>query len=79
MTKSKETIDIVKLSDFNFPPEVFIPLRSGKFIDNITSRKGGTMPATITVVVGEPGCVLADTKIIVRKISNNNSHEIIIS
>jgi len=55
MTKSKEVPQIVKLTDFNFPPEVFIPLKSGKFIDTIISKKGGTMPATITVVVGEPG------------------------
>jgi predicted ATP-dependent serine protease len=55
MTKIKESIQIVKLTDFNFPPEVFIPLKSGKFIDNMISKKGGTMPATISIVVGEPG------------------------
>lgn len=55
MTKTKETAQIQKLTDFNFPPEVFIPLKSGKFLDTIISKKGGTMPATITVVVGEPG------------------------
>ena len=55
MSKVKEPVQIVKLTDFNFPPEMFIPLKSGKFIDNIISKKGGTMPATITVVVGEPG------------------------
>jgi len=51
----KEIAKVVKLTDFNFPPEVFIPLKSGKFIDSVISKKGGTMPATITVVVGEPG------------------------
>lgn len=55
MTKQKESVQIVKLTDFNFPPEVFIPLKSGKFIDTVISKKGGTMPATISVVVGEPG------------------------
>jgi predicted ATP-dependent serine protease len=55
MSKIKESVKIVKLNDFNFPAEVFIPLKSGKFIDNITSKKGGTMPATISIVVGEPG------------------------
>lgn len=55
MTKQKETVQIVKLTDFNFPSEVFIPLKSGKFIDNLISKKGGTMPATISIVVGEPG------------------------
>lgn len=55
MSKTKETAQIVKLTDFDFPPEVFIPMKCGKFIDNIISKKGGTMPATISVVVGEPG------------------------
>ena len=44
-----------RLRNLNFPPEVFIPLKTGKFIDTVTSRKQGTKPATITVVVGEPG------------------------
>jgi predicted ATP-dependent serine protease len=34
---------------------VFIPLKTGKFIDTVISKKGGTMPATATVVVGEAG------------------------
>ena len=51
----KQKVKIVKLTDFSFPPEVFIPLKCGKFIDKFISRKGGTMPGTITVVVGEPG------------------------
>lgn len=55
MSKTKQKVEIKKLTDYNFPPEVFIPLKSGKFIDQIISKKGGTMPATITVVVGEPG------------------------
>jgi predicted ATP-dependent serine protease len=55
MAKIKQKVKTVRLRDLNFPPEVFIPLKSGKFIDNVISRKGGTMPATITVVVGEPG------------------------
>lgn len=68
MSRTKETPEIVKLSDFNFPPEVFIPLKSGKFIDNIISKKGGTMPATITVVVGEPGS--GKTTMLVDKMAN---------
>jgi predicted ATP-dependent serine protease len=55
MTKKRQQVKTVKLRDLNFPKEVFIPLKSGKFIDNVISKKGGTMPATITVVVGEPG------------------------
>lgn len=73
MSKTKQTVEIKKLTDYNFPPEVFIPLKSGKFIDSIISKKGGTMPATITVVVGEPGS--GKTTLLVDKmagIENNN-------
>ncbi len=57
MTKRKrQVIRIVRLNrDYKFPPEVFIPIKTGKYLDNVTSRKGGTMPATIVIVVGEPG------------------------
>ena len=55
MTNNTKNSRIVKLSDLNFPKEVFVPLKSGKYVDNVISKKGGTMPATITVVVGEPG------------------------
>lgn len=68
MSKTKQTVEIKKLTDYNFPPEVFIPLKSGKFIDNIISKKGGTMPATITVVVGEPGS--GKTTLLVDKMAN---------
>ncbi|MFN7656389.1 MAG: hypothetical protein ACK5OW_01210 [bacterium] len=67
MAKSEQKVQIVKLTDFNFPPEVFIPLKCGKFVDNIISKKGGTMPATITVVVGEPGS--GKTTLLVDKMS----------
>lgn len=61
MTKTKETtkrqkIKITRLNrDFDFPAEAFIPIKSGEDVDSFISRKGGTMPATITVVVGEGG------------------------
>jgi predicted ATP-dependent serine protease len=73
MTKQKESAQIVKLTDFNFPPEVFIPLKSGKFIDTIISKKGGTMPATITVVVGEPGS--GKTTMLVDKMAGIESND----
>ena len=72
MTKQKETVQIVKLTDFNFPAEVFIPLKSGKFIDNMISKKGGTMPATITIVVGEPGS--GKTTMLVDKMTGIERH-----
>jgi predicted ATP-dependent serine protease len=72
MTKQKENVQIVKLTDFNFPAEVFIPLKSGKFIDNMISKKGGTMPATITIVVGEPGS--GKTTMLVDKMTGIERH-----
>lgn len=72
MTKQKETVQIVKLTDFNFPAEVFIPLKSGKFIDNLISKKGGTMPATISIVVGEPGS--GKTTMLVDKMTGIERH-----
>lgn len=72
MTKTKETVKIVKLTDFNFPPEVFIPLKSGKFIDTFISKKGGTMLATISVVVGEPGS--GKTTMLVDKMAGIERH-----
>lgn len=72
MSKTKQTVEIKKLTDYNFPPEVFIPLKSGKFIDHIISKKGGTMPATITVVVGEPGS--GKTTLLVDKMSGIERH-----
>ena len=72
MTKQKESVKIVKLTDFNFPPEVFIPLKSGKFIDTVISKKGGTMPATISIVVGEPGS--GKTTMLVDKMTGIESH-----
>lgn len=72
MTKQKESVKIVKLTDFNFPPEVFIPLKSGKFIDTLISKKGGTMPATISIVVGEPGS--GKTTMLVDKMTGIERH-----
>lgn len=35
--------------------EIFTPLKTGKFIDNLISKLGGFMPGTTTVMHGEPG------------------------
>jgi predicted ATP-dependent serine protease len=68
MTKTRQKVKTVRLRDCNFPPEVFIPLKTGKFIDNVISKKNGTMPATITVVVGEPGS--GKTTLLVDKLAS---------
>jgi predicted ATP-dependent serine protease len=68
MTKQRQKVKTVRLRDCNFPPEVFIPLKTGKYIDNVISKKKGTMPATITVVVGEPGS--GKTTLLVDKLAS---------
>jgi predicted ATP-dependent serine protease len=68
MSKTVQKVKTVRLRDCNFPDEVFIPLKTGKFIDKVTSKKGGTMPATITVVVGEPGS--GKTTLLVDKLAS---------
>jgi predicted ATP-dependent serine protease len=68
MTKTRQKVQTVRLRNLNFPPEVFIPLKTGKFIDKVTSKKEGTMPATITVVVGEPGS--GKTTLLVDKLAS---------
>ena len=68
MSKTVQKVKTVRLIDCNFPDEVFIPLKTGKFIDKVTSKKGGTMPATITVVVGEPGS--GKTTLLVDKLAS---------
>jgi predicted ATP-dependent serine protease len=72
MSEIKQKVKTVKLRDLNFPPEVFIPLKSGKFVDNVISRKGGTMPATISVTVGEPGS--GKTTYLIDKLSGIEEH-----
>ena len=42
-------------------------------VSQILSRRKKNNP----ILIGEPGCVIGDTKIIVRKVSNYGFHEII--
>jgi predicted ATP-dependent serine protease len=66
---ARQEIKIVTLrKDYKFPKEVYIPLKSGDYIDNIISKKGGTMPGTTTVVVGEAGS--GKTTLLIVKITN---------
>jgi predicted ATP-dependent serine protease len=67
-TNTRQKVQTIRLRDCNFPPEVFIPLKTGKYIDNVISKKQGTMPATITVVVGEAGS--GKTTLLVDKLAS---------
>lgn len=47
--------NIVRLSDRSFDPALFVPLETGKEIDQLYSKKGGLMPGTVNMICGEPG------------------------
>lgn len=49
------TIKTVFLGDIPTDPSLYIPVKTGTFIDEFWSRKGGIMPGTITMVTGDPG------------------------
>lgn len=43
------------LSTINVDPAMYQPIKTGTFIDQFWSRKGGIMPGTNTMVTGDPG------------------------
>jgi predicted ATP-dependent serine protease len=46
---------IVKLEDLNFPPELFIPLKTGNTVDKLLSYDGGLYKSTNIMFDGDPG------------------------
>jgi KaiC/GvpD/RAD55 family RecA-like ATPase len=44
-----------KLSDFNFDPTLYIPMKAGNAMDGLFSKVGGLMPATNYLIIGDPG------------------------
>ena len=48
-------INLVQLKNVKYNPEIFVPIRGYTELDKIWSKKIGVMPATITMVIGDPG------------------------
>lgn len=48
-------IKLTKMKDQSFDANLFVPIKSKTAIDKIISNKEGTMPATNTIVLGDPG------------------------
>jgi len=48
-------LEIIKLGDIKYNPDLFIPIKSGTPLDYVFSKKGGTMPATNYILIGDPG------------------------
>lgn len=44
-----------KLKDIDFDPRLFIPIKTGTYLDKFVSHKGGFMPAINIMVTGDPG------------------------
>ena len=72
MTNNLDDIEVklVKMKDQNFDPKLFIPIKSGTYIDEIISNKGGIMPATNTIVLGDPG--IGKTTVLLDLLSHIN-------
>ena len=43
------------MDDFKFNPELFVPMKTNKKIDNLLSSEGGLMKGTNVAFVGDPG------------------------
>jgi predicted ATP-dependent serine protease len=48
-------LDIVKMGDIEYDPNIFIPMESHTPLDKVFSKQGGIMPATNYIVIGDPG------------------------
>lgn len=48
-------IETTKLVNVQFDPRLFVPIKTGKYIDRFWSRKGGILPGTNTMITGDPG------------------------
>ena len=70
----------MKMNDFKFNPELFIPMKTNKKVDKILSSEGGLMKGTNVAFVGDPGVgkttVLLD---ILADLKSNGSKTLFIS
>lgn len=48
-------VETTQLRNIVFDPRLFIPIMTGKYLDNYWSRKGGILPATNIMITGDPG------------------------
>ena len=45
----------MKMDNFEFDPQLFVPMKTNKKIDNLLSSEGGVMKGTNVAFVGDPG------------------------
>jgi predicted ATP-dependent serine protease len=50
-----DKVKFVQLKNVDYDPSIFIPLMSGTKVDFLFSTRGGIMPATNIILIGDPG------------------------
>lgn len=48
-------IELVKLKDVEFDERLFVPIKTGTYLDEFVSRKGGFLPGINIMITGDPG------------------------
>lgn len=48
-------VEVVKINDLTFDPELFVTMKTGKKIDSLFTVNGGLSKATNYIVIGDPG------------------------
>lgn len=65
----EKPLELVRMSGQNFSPDLFIPMKTGKPVDQVFTSDGGIPKACNFMLVGDPGvgkCVTGDTIIKIR-------------
>ena len=67
----------MKMDDFKFNPELFVPMKTGTKIDELLSNEGGMMKGTNVAFVGDPG--VGKTTVLLDMLANmkNNGHKVL--
>ncbi len=65
----------MKMDDFKFNPDLFVPMKTNKKIDNILSSEGGLMKGTNVAFVGDPGVGKTTVLLDILADLQNNGHK----
>ena len=65
------------MDDFKFNPELFIPMKTGKKVDELLSSEGGMMKGTNVAFVGDPG--VGKTTVLLDMLADlkSNGHKVL--
>ena len=67
----------MKMDDFKFDPQLFVPMKTGTKIDKLLSSEGGMMKGTNVAFVGDPG--VGKTTVLLDMLANmqNNGNKVL--